>query len=360
MNGTNNRLRVFIASPGDVSEEREIVSLVVAELRRVFENLLPFQLDAIRWETHAWPDVGDDAQDVINREIGEFDIFVGIMWRRFGTPTKRARSGTDEEFQRAYKYFKKYKRPRIMFYFRSAPFYTTDLKEWSQFRKVVQFRKELEKMGVLFWMYDRPIDFERSVREHLIRQILPMIPPSSTGGIPPAEPKTPPPKEPHPPAAKMASPKVTTPMVFLAYSHEDRDKVRRLYEDLRIAGFNPWLDTENLLPGQMWRGEIERAIKRSDAIVLCLSSRSISKRGFFQEELKTALDQFKERPPETSYLIPVRLDEVLTPLEIGMFQYVDYFHPDGPERLVEALRLLGERIRPAEQQYPPDKKRNNY
>jgi hypothetical protein len=91
----NNRLRVFIASPGDVNEERDIVSLVVAELRRVFETLLPFSLDAVRWETHAWPDAGEDAQDVINREIGEFDILVGIMWRRFGTPTTRARSGTD-------------------------------------------------------------------------------------------------------------------------------------------------------------------------------------------------------------------------------------------------------------------------
>lgn len=110
MNG-NNRVRVFIASPGDVSEERDIVSLVVVELRRVFEELLPFSLDAVRWETHACPDVGEDAQDVINREIGELDIFVGIMWRRFGTSSRRARSGTDEEFQRAYQYFKKYDRP---------------------------------------------------------------------------------------------------------------------------------------------------------------------------------------------------------------------------------------------------------
>lgn len=222
-----------------------------------------------------------------------------------------------------------------MFYFRRTPFYTTDLKEWSQFRKVVQFRKELEKMGVLFWMYDRPIDFERSVREHLIRQILPMIPPGSTEGIPPAGPKPP------PPAPNIASPKVTTPRVFLAYSHVDRDKVRKVYEDLRIAGFNPWIDTENLLPGQMWHAEIKRAIERSDAFVLCLSSRSISKSGFFQKELKIALDQLDERPAGTIYLIPVRLDEVLTPAEIGKFQYVDYFHPDGPERLVEALRLLG-------------------
>ncbi|MDH4205342.1 MAG: TIR domain-containing protein [Desulfobacteraceae bacterium] len=349
MNGTNNRLRVFIASPGDVGEEREIVSLVVAEIRRVFEDLLPFQLDAIRWETHAWPDIGDDAQDVINREIGEFDIFVGIMWRRFGTPTKRARSGTDEEFQRAYKYFKKYERPRVMFYFRRTPFYTTDLKELSQFKKVIQFRKELEKMGVLFWEYNRPIDFERNVREHLIRQILPMISPDSADSASSDEAETPPPGKPHPPDSKGTSPKTAHPMVFLAYSHEDRDKVKRLYEDLRIAGFHPWLDTENLLPGQMWHLEIDHAMKRSFGIVLCLSSRSISKPGFFQKEIKTAFEQLKKLSPGTKYIIPVRLDEVSIPPEIGMLQYVDYFHPDGPKRLVETLHLLGQKTIKAEQ-----------
>ena len=354
MNRTNNRLRVFIASPSDVDEERDIVSLVVAELRRIFEDLLPFRLDAIRWETHAWPDVGEDAQDVINREIGEFDIFVGIMWRRFGTPTKRARSGTDEEFQRAYQYFKKYERPRVMFYFRRSPFYTTDLKELTQFRKVVQFRKELEKMGVLFWEYDRPIDFERSVREHLIRQILPMIQPGEGPSPPPGGPEAPPPKKPRPPSPKETPPASRRPMVFLAYSHEDRDQVMRLYEDLRIAGFNPWLDTENLLPGQMWQRVIDDAIKRSDVTLLCLSCTSVSKRGFFHDELRTALNEAKARSPGTPYLIPVRLDSVSMPSEIGMFQYLDYFRPDGPERLVEVLRSLDVKRETTQQERPSD------
>ena len=117
------RIRVFVASPGDVIEEREVVSVVVDELRRILGEIRQVELETVRWETHAWPDVGADAQDVINREISQFDIFVGIMWRRFGTPTKRAESGTSEEFERAYTYFKEYGRPRIMFYFRRAAFY---------------------------------------------------------------------------------------------------------------------------------------------------------------------------------------------------------------------------------------------
>jgi Domain of unknown function (DUF4062) len=173
------KLRVFIASPGDVSDERDIVSnIVIPELRRIFSdqhllgNKIPFEIEAVRWETHAWPDIGDDAQHVINREIGNYDVLVGIMWRRYGTPTKRSGSGTGEEFDRVYEYYKNYKRPKVMFYFRTTPFYTTTPSELSQYQKVVRFRGKLEKLGVLFWEYDSPNNFERDVREHLIRQII--------------------------------------------------------------------------------------------------------------------------------------------------------------------------------------------
>ncbi len=207
-------------------------------------------------------------------------------------------------------------------------------------------------MGVFFWEYDRPIDFERYVLEHLIRQILPMIAPESTAGSPlnrletPGTPETPGSPETQKmrkllaPAVKGRSPKAEHPIVFLAYSHEDREKVKRLYEDLRIAGFHPWLDTENLLPGQMWQHEIYRAMKRSYAIVLCLSSNSISKRGYFQKEVKTSFELANTLQQGTSFVIPVRFDEVSTPPEISMLNYLDYFHPDGPSRLVETLRLL--------------------
>src|SRR5687767_2232153 len=93
------RLRIFVASPGDVSQERDIVSVVVQELRRTIGDIRGVELETVRWETHAWPDIGEDAQDVINSQIGEYDVLVGVMWKRFGTPTKRAKSGTGEEFE---------------------------------------------------------------------------------------------------------------------------------------------------------------------------------------------------------------------------------------------------------------------
>ncbi len=80
------------------------------------------------------------------------------------------------------------------------------------------------------------------------------------------------------------------PRVFLAYAKEDRAEVKKLYTDLHNAGFEPWMDHEKLLPGQNWCRAIERAIELADFIVICFSRRSVGKRGFFQSELRYALD----------------------------------------------------------------------
>jgi len=52
-------------------------------------------------------------------------------------------------------------------------------------------------------------------------------------------------------------------LVFISYAKEDSDAARRIYNDLRVAGLNPWLDKESLLPGQNWEIEIRKAIKSS-------------------------------------------------------------------------------------------------
>src|SRR5438034_900746 len=94
------RLRVMVASPGDVARERAHVAALAEELNRGVAADAGYVLEAVRWETHARPDVGRP-QQVILDQIGSVDIFIGIMWQRFGTPTGVAASGTEEEFDGA-------------------------------------------------------------------------------------------------------------------------------------------------------------------------------------------------------------------------------------------------------------------
>jgi len=154
-------LSVFVASPDDVSEEREALEQVIRELNHLWSTSKSIRLELIRWETHAYPSVGVDAQAVINEQIGDsYDIFIGILWKKFGTPTDRACSGTEEEFNRAYERYKENpSKLRIMFYFKTAP--PADLNEVDpiQWSLVKRFREQLGAIGSLYWNYRGKEDF---------------------------------------------------------------------------------------------------------------------------------------------------------------------------------------------------------
>ena len=51
--------------------------------------------------------------------------------------------------------------------------------------------------------------------------------------------------------------------VFLCHSSEDKAAVRRVYDDIVSFGYSPWLDELRLLPGQDWKAEIRKAIRKT-------------------------------------------------------------------------------------------------
>lgn len=129
------------------------------------------------------------------------------------------------------------------------------------------------------------------------------------------------------------------PRVFLAYAKEDGAEVKKIYDELQKAGFEPWMDEQKLLPGQNWPRAIQRAIELADFFLVCFSRRSVAKRGFFQSELRYALDVAAWIPLEEIFLVPVRLTDCQVPLQIARkTQYIDLF-PDW-ECGVKALILM--------------------
>jgi tetratricopeptide (TPR) repeat protein len=164
------RLRVFVASPGDVAAEREHVKAVADELNRGIAAQAGFVLEVVRWETHARPDMGRTEQLILD-QIGQYDLFVGIMWRRFGTPTGVAGSGTEEEFDHALRAWRQSGQPRLLCYFSRAPSEPPEtVDEATQLLKVTQFRSQVETQG-LAWRYRSDAEFKDRLREHL-QQIL--------------------------------------------------------------------------------------------------------------------------------------------------------------------------------------------
>ena len=107
---------------------------------------------------------------MIKEQIGEYDIFIGAMWRRFGTPSGVAGSGTEEEFRIAYKRLEESPQLALMFYFCEAPFYPKTMDELDQMKRVLQFRQELEGKA-LAWSYEDHGLFEATIRKHLCMRL---------------------------------------------------------------------------------------------------------------------------------------------------------------------------------------------
>src|SRR5438552_9057076 len=115
------KVRLFVSSPSDVQRERESLPAVIDEINTTIGQRLGFIIELVRWETHCHPAMGRP-QSVINNQIGKYDIFIGIMWKRFGTPTGEADSGTEEEFNLAYDEWRRAKELHIAFYFSQAKY----------------------------------------------------------------------------------------------------------------------------------------------------------------------------------------------------------------------------------------------
>lgn len=167
-----NEITIFVSSPNDVVEERENLEDIIKDINIVWDKQgVGIRLNLVRWETHSYPDIGADAQAVINEQIDDYDIFIGIMWKRFGTPTGRAGSGTAEEFENAYKKFlKNPDKIKVMFYFNDAPIPPREI-DTRHLDLINQFREELGEKGDLYCFYNGPENFSKLVRTHLNLQL---------------------------------------------------------------------------------------------------------------------------------------------------------------------------------------------
>ncbi len=113
--------------------------------------------------------------------------------------------------------------------------------------------------------------------------------------------------------------------IFLCHSIGDKSVVRDVYMKLKNDGFKPWLDEEDLLPGQNWNLEIKKAVRNSGVVMVFLSNDSVSKRGYVQKEVKMALDVADEQPEGSIFIIPLKLEECGIPDRLSHCQYMSYF-----------------------------------
>jgi hypothetical protein len=126
-------------------------------------------------------------------------------------------------------------------------------------------------------------------------------------------------------------------LAFLVHAKEDVEFVRNLAAKLLHDGVLTWFDENDLLPGDDWKRTIDNAIERSDFVLVFLSSVSIAKTGYFQRELKYALEQQQLRPDGIRYIIPIIIGDCQPPRSLHHIQWLRTDESTWYERLKRAL-----------------------
>ena len=133
-----------------------------------------------------------------------------------------------------------------------------------------------------------------------------------------------------------------TQPVFISYSRKNELTAQKLAAELGTHGIKTWIDRKDLVPGALWETEIERAIKDAHAVITCLSEEAVSSTGYFQKELRIALDMEKRHPLGAIYIIPILLDGCRIPEHLSHLHAIPY-QPGRSEDLELLLKALGHR-----------------
>jgi Domain of unknown function (DUF4062) len=118
----NRRIvRVFLASPGDLKQERQLTKKIVDEINNLWGEQTGYFVKLVGWEDTV--SAFGRPQELINRDLEGCEFFIGLMWKRWGTPPAAEgpyTSGFEEEFERSVKSHRDAGRPEISVFFKEV------------------------------------------------------------------------------------------------------------------------------------------------------------------------------------------------------------------------------------------------
>ena len=138
-------IRILVSCPTDLDKEKnEILSL-----GKLFTdsniNTSGITFHVLDYRNHVGC-YGERPQEQLNIYFSDYDVYIGILWKRFGTKTgvcdsdgKEFESGTEEEFELAMERYRRCKKPLIYFFIKTFNNTPNSEEEKRQFNKVLDF-----------------------------------------------------------------------------------------------------------------------------------------------------------------------------------------------------------------------------
>jgi hypothetical protein len=159
-------IKVMIASPSDVTAERQIIRDTIAVWNAVHAEDRRQVLLPIGWDTHASPELGDRPQEFINNQLLKTsDILVAVFWTKLGSSTGKFASGTVEEIEEHVNAGK-----TAMLYFSNAPV-RMDSVDNAQYESLKDFKKQCRDRG-LYEEFEESGEFKTKFERQLTQKVI--------------------------------------------------------------------------------------------------------------------------------------------------------------------------------------------
>ena len=169
-------VRVFLASPGDLKEERAAAKQVVDELNQNWLAFHGYHVELVGWEITV-SSLGRP-QALINQDLDLCEFFIGAVWKRWGTPpsaTGPYKSGFEEEFRRSLERHKTTGKPEMSLFFKAID----DLDRQDpgpQLSTVLSFKKEVsERREIYYQDFTNSAEFQSYVNRAITRYVQRLI-----------------------------------------------------------------------------------------------------------------------------------------------------------------------------------------
>ncbi|WP_228852028.1 toll/interleukin-1 receptor domain-containing protein [Aegicerativicinus sediminis] len=125
----------------------------------------------------------------------------------------------------------------------------------------------------------------------------------------------------------------TKSIVFVSYSHEDKDIALGLTKELQALGANIWIDQIGIKLGQHWDNTIEEALEEAGTLMVLISNNSVTSPNV-QDEVSIAINDKKR-------IVPILIEQCELPMRWRRLQYADFI--SDPEKslndVLEALEI---------------------
>lgn len=157
---------LLISCPGDAVESVETIKEVVDEFNQQFSDTLGILIRCRYWKDSSYSESGGKPQDLLNKQIVyPSDLAVAVFKNRFGSPTDKYGSGTEEEIEEMLSAGK-----QVFMFFDESPVRPTDI-DRDEYERVQAFKSRYKDKGI-FGSFSNQEEFRTVFRAHITRHFM--------------------------------------------------------------------------------------------------------------------------------------------------------------------------------------------